>query len=168
MIEEKEYCPKCGERLIQKELPHEGMIPYCPSCQEYRFPLYSVAISMIVLSPDEKEILLIQQYGKKRYILVAGYVNKGEDAEDALKRELLEEVGLTLDTYHFNHSHYFSKTNTLMLNFTIRATSRNVIPNEEVDSYSWFSLSEAKEKIARPSLASQFLDGYLTGQYHFE
>ncbi len=55
-----------------------------------------------------------------------------------------------------------------MLNFTIRATSKDVIPNEEIDSYSWFSYSEAREKIAKPSLASQFLEGYLTGQYHFE
>ncbi len=163
-----EYCPKCGKELILKELPHEGMVPFCSFCQEYRFPLYSVAVSMIVLSPDEKEILLIQQYGKKRYIFVAGYVNKGEDAEDALKRELLEEVGLKVDSFHFNHSHYFPKTNTLMLNFTLRVTSKSVIPNEEIDSYSWFTLSEAKEKIARPSLASQFLDGYLTGEYHFE
>lgn len=168
MTKKIEYCPKCGKKLLLKELPHEGMIPYCPSCQEYRFPLYSVAVSMIVLSPDEKEILLIQQYGRKRYILVAGYVNKGEDAEEAVKRELLEEVGLKIDSFHFNHSHYFSKTNTLMLNFTIRATSKDVIPNEEIDSYSWFSYSDARDKIAKPSLASQFLEGYLTGQYHFE
>ena len=72
-----EYCMFCGTRLYDKELEGEGKIPFCDSCGEYRFPLFSTAVSMIVLNQAKNRIMLIKQYGRDRYILVAGYVNKG-------------------------------------------------------------------------------------------
>lgn len=67
------------------------MIPYYPKCQQYRFPLYNIAVSMIVLDPNKKQILLIKQYGREDYILVAGYVNRIESLEEAVIREVKEE-----------------------------------------------------------------------------
>ena len=161
------YCPKCGQKLIKKEARGEGMIDYCESCKEFHFPVFSTAVSLLVLSPDEKEILLIKQYHGNRYILVAGYVNKGEDAENAVLRELKEETGLQAERFFFNHSHYFKKSETLMLNFTVIAKDKNVKTNWEVDSYSWFPLEEAKTKIAENSLAGDFLSGYINKEYRF-
>lgn len=43
--------------------------------------MYNVAVSMIVVDEETGKILLIQQYGKPSYILVAGYVNRGEAEE---------------------------------------------------------------------------------------
>ena len=88
-----EYCMFCGTKLKDMELEGEGMIPFCGKCGEYRFPVFRTAVSMIVINKDKDRILLIKQYGRDRYILVAGYVNKGEDAEDAVCRELREEMG---------------------------------------------------------------------------
>ena len=161
------YCRECGEKLEMKYLEGEGMVPYCENCGQYRFPQFNVACSMIVLSPDQKEVVLIQQYGKKNYILVAGYVNKGEDAEDCAIREIREELGAEADCLHFNRSHYFSKSNTLMLNFTVVLKSKELSCNWEVDRYSWFDLKTAREKIKKNSLAAAFLNGYLDHSYSF-
>lgn len=49
------YCSTCGHPLILKE--HEGRIPYCEQCQEYRFPVFSTAVSMVVLNPEKDKIL---------------------------------------------------------------------------------------------------------------
>ena len=84
------------------------MVPYCPKCQQFRFPIFNTAVSMEVLSPDKTRILLIQQYGKKRNILVAGYVNRGESAEQAVAREVKEEIGLTVHDITFNESHFLN------------------------------------------------------------
>ena len=81
---------QCGCKLDEKYLMGEGMVPYCPQCQEFRFPVYNTAVSMIVMNKELDKVLLIKQYGRDSYILVAGYVNKGEDAEDAVKREVGE------------------------------------------------------------------------------
>ena len=82
----QKHCFECGTALIEKELEEEGIVPYCPKCQQYQFPMYNVAVSMIVVDEETGKILLIQQYGKPSYILVAGYVNRGEAEEHAVLR----------------------------------------------------------------------------------
>ena len=46
MIKQK-CCPECGAKLIELELEHEGLVPYCENCKEYRFPMFNTAVSMI-------------------------------------------------------------------------------------------------------------------------
>ncbi len=161
MRDDQKHCPKCGHPLIEKPLVEEGIVPYCENCNEYRFPFFSVAVSMLVFSPDRNQILLIKQYGRDRNILVAGYVNIQETAEHCLARELMEEVGLEIESYEFNKSLYFDKSNTLILNFAVIAKTKDVKANHEVDSYQWFSIPDAVRNVVRPSLACQFMDEYL-------
>ena len=159
---------QCGTKLTKKYLASEGKdIPYCERCEDFRFPVFNTAVSMVVTNQDEDQILLIKQYGRDRYVLVAGYINKGEDAENAVVREVREETGLNVVRVRFNHSHYFANSNTLMLNFKAVVENMDVHENEEIDSYNWFTIEEARDNICRPSLAACFLDGYLTGEYTF-
>lgn len=155
------YCYHCGTKLIEKYLKNEGMIPYCETCKQYVFPIFSTACSMIVLNPTKDKILLIKQYGKDRYVLVAGYINKGEDAESTVKREVKEEMGLEVDELEFNQSQYFPPSNTLMINFSCVAKSEDFTMNEEVDEAKWMSIEEVYDMIAKNSLAQSFLKHYL-------
>lgn len=162
-INEKEkYCTKCGAEYQVREMEGEGNVQYCPNCQEYHFPVFNVACIMIVVDPQNKKILLIKQYGRPDYILVAGYVNRGEDAENTVVREIAEETGLKVDRIQFNRSRYFEKSNALMLNFTAFIKNGDDINvNREVDSYKWFTFKEARENIKPGSLAKEFLEAYL-------
>lgn len=156
------HCPECGTLLIKKELKNEGMIPYCPQCNQYRFPQYNVAVSMIVRNRQNGKILLIQQYGRKSNILVAGYINRGEKAEEAVCREIREETGMTAVEIHFNRTCFFEPSNTLMCNFTAWvADDHELSPNEEIDAYSWFTPQEARINIRQNSLAAEFLNACL-------
>lgn len=163
MAPEMKYCMSCGTKLVTRHLEGEGDIPYCEKCGQFRFPVFNTAVSMIVMNEDRTKIVLIKQYGRPDYILVAGYINKGEDAEDAVVREVKEEMGLDVTSLHFNHSHYFAPSNTLMLNFTVTVAGTEPTPNREIDSYAWFTPDEAKENIKAGSLARRFLFRYLDG-----
>jgi len=152
------YCLECGMKLTEKYLENEGMIPYCETCRTYRFPVFNTAVIMIIFNTAKDKILLIQQYGRKNNILVAGYVNKGESAEQAMTREIMEEVGLHVIDYKFNKSEYFEKSNTLMINFVCVVDSEDLSHmTAEVDKARWFTIEEAKESIYHGSLAEKFL-----------
>lgn len=158
------YCMECGTKLTERFLKNEGMIPYCENCQAYRFPVFSTAVSMEVQNPSKDKILLIKQYGKNRYVLVAGYVNLGESAERTVAREVKEEIGLDVREISFEKSEYFPETNTLMLNFSCVAETEDLsgASPEEIDSCAWFSRKEAAEQIAKKSLAEKFLLHFLS------
>lgn len=157
------YCFECGTMLVDKPLKKEGMIPFCSRCGVFRFPVFSCAVSMIINNPDKNKILLIKQYGTGNNVLVAGYINKGENAENAVIREAYEETGLNVRELLFNESEYFPKTNTLMLNYSCIADSESLkkLNTEEVDEAQWFTFDEARKNIMPESLAKRFLLHYL-------
>ena len=161
------YCIECGTKLEQKQLNGEGYIPYCPHCETFRFPIFSIGCSMIVMNKEQTKILLIKQYGMEDYILVAGYITQGEDAEQTVVREIQEELGVTPQEIRFNRSHYYPPSNTLMINFRVIFDSEEIHPNHEIDSFQWFPVEEAKKQVRPSSLARDFLVGMLEGSYHF-
>lgn len=158
----QKHCFECGTALVERELEGEGMVPYCPICEQHRFPMYNVAVSMIVIDEQTGKILLIKQYGRPSYILVAGYVNRGEQVEHAVCREIKEETGMTVSGLKFNRTQFFEPSNTLMCNFTAFVKdSSELSTNKEIDSYQWFSPDDARKNIRPDSLAQKFLNAYL-------
>lgn len=155
------YCIKCGSRLIEKTVEGEGKVPYCDKCETYRFERYSTAVSMIVRDILTREILLIKQYGRNSFILVAGYVNPGEALEEAVRREIKEETGMNVKRLMYNKSRFFPPSDTLMCNFTVWVDRAELNTNREIDSYSWFSEEDARRNIRENSLAKKFLISYL-------
>ena len=165
---EMNYCMQCGGKLRLREHEGEGHPdPWCDGCGAYRYPVYNTAVSMVVMDERKERVLLIRQYGRPHWVLVAGYVNQGEDAEDAAAREVREELSMTVTSLRFNHSHYFAPSNTLMLNFTVTVAEELPRPNREVDDWSWFSVAEARSHIKPGSLAEAFLKGSFDGVYTF-
>ncbi|MBQ3369713.1 MAG: NUDIX domain-containing protein [Mogibacterium sp.] len=156
------FCRECGTALVPKELKNEGIVPFCPKCEQFRFPQYNVAVSMIVVNEEKDEILLIKQYGRSTYILVAGYVSRGEALEDAVRREVKEETGMTVTHIKFNRTQFFEKSDALMCNFTAFVKDDSEFdPNYEIDSYAWFTRDEARANVRPDSLAKYFLVSYL-------
>ena len=124
--------------------------------------MYNVAVSMIVINEQTGEILLIKQYGRPFFILVAGYVNRGEALEHAVGREIKEETGMTVSHIKFNRTSFFEPSNTLMCNFTAFVKDASELsPNGEIDSYQWFTPEAAQQNIRPNSLAERFLNAYL-------
>jgi NAD+ diphosphatase len=154
---EMRYCIRCGAELTEREHPTDGRVPYCEACGDYRFPVFSTAVSVAVLNQEGTETLLIRQYGEEGAVLVAGYVDKEETAEHAARRELMEELGLTALELRYLGSHYYAPSETLMLNFAATVTEREARPNFEVDSWEWYKLEDARNAVAPGGLAEELL-----------
>ncbi|MCR5088255.1 MAG: NUDIX domain-containing protein [Oscillospiraceae bacterium] len=154
------FCPECGLRLKPREHPTDGMVPYCSRCEEYRYPVFQTAIAVILLSPDRKRMLLIRQYGDPYPVHVAGYVDKGETAEEAVRREVAEELGMTIRQLRFYRSHYYTPSETLMLSYSAVLCGEEAHPNTEVDSWEWVRTEEAGALVKPGDLADTLLNDY--------
>ncbi len=87
----------------------------------------------------------MRQYGREKFNFLAGYINIGETAEEALPREMMEEMHIKPSSVRFLYTYYFAKTNTLMVNFLTTVDSEDLsgMSTSEVDEARWFSYSDA-------------------------
>ena len=154
------FCPVCGERLQTKPHPTDGPTLWCDRCGDWRFPLFSTAVTAAVFNPEHTCLLLIWQYGKPDPVFPAGYVDKGETAEAAVCRELREELGLSAERPRFLASRYYAPSETLMLHFSVTVPEAPPAPNYEVDAWRWVSLTEA-DRLICGGLARELLDDTL-------
>ena len=152
------YCRECGEKLSLRFCENEGLIPYCGKCETYMFPQFSVAVSMVVTNRAQDKILLAKHVEDNDYILFAGYVKKGENAEKTVPREIKEELGLDVVKCKYTSSRYHAKKDVLMLNFiVIVEENRPIKLNEEIAEARWCTPEEALQIIRKGTTAEFFL-----------
>ena len=152
------YCSVCGEKLALVVNSHEGLVPYCKKCGEYRFPQFATAVSLVVTNRAKDKILLAKHLGQDDYILIAGYIKKGETAEKAVTREFKEETKLNVVKYKYMSSRYHEPRNVLMLNYLIIAENGEVVADPaEIEECRWFGIDEALDNVRKESVAEAFL-----------
>ena len=67
------YCPHCGNKVINKEIGDEGMIPYCESCQVPLWDMFSTCVICAVVNEFDEIALIKQQYVSATiYVCIAG------------------------------------------------------------------------------------------------
>lgn len=155
------YCRDCGEKLSLRFLENEGLVPFCPNCEKFKFPYFPVAVSMTVLNRAENKILLAKHTGEEDFTLFAGYIKKGENAEKAIPRELKEETRLTAIKWRYWGSRYHTEHDVLMLNFIVTAEEEEPELNAELSEVRWCTPEEARALIKKNSTAEYFLNGAL-------
>lgn len=91
------YCPVCAAKLAERHL-HGKLRPACPACSFVRFQDPKVSVIAAVTVSDR--ILMTRRAvdpQKGKWSLPGGYMDAGEMPIAALKRELIEEVGLEIE-----------------------------------------------------------------------
>ncbi len=157
------YCPDCGAKLEPKPIGDEGLVPFCATCSKPLFGFsYSCIIALPVNADNPDEVALIRQgyVTNKNHICVAGYVKRGETIEASARREVEEELGLSVRDVSYMRSYYFERKDLLMLGFVAKIEKDAFRISGEVDSASWFTLDEADRELANASIAWQLLQDY--------
>ena len=152
------YCRDCGEKLALRFLENEGLVPYCPKCEKFKFPFFPVAVSMAVVNRAEDRLLLAKHTGDEDFKLFAGYIKKGESAEKTIPRELNEETNLPAVKWRYIGSRFHDAKNLLMLGFLVTTEESAITPGEEIDEARWCTPAEAREIIRKNSTAEYFLN----------
>jgi NAD+ diphosphatase len=152
------YCRECGEKLTLRFCENEGLIPYCQKCQSYMFPQFPIAVSMVVTNRAQDKILLAKHVEDDDFILFAGYIKKGENAEKTIPREIKEELGLDVVKAKYMSSRYHAKKELLMLNFVVVVEDRPIKLNmSEIAEARWCTPEESLQLIRKNTTAEYFL-----------
>ena len=165
------FCANCGTPTEQQDGGHER---HCPSCDAHHFPRTDPVV--IVRVTDAADGLLLGRQARwpdGRFSLLAGYVEPGETLEEAVRREVLEESGVSLGEVSYLASQPWPFPSSLMLGFSALATGGEPAPRDgELAEVRWFeraeveraALGEGELALSPPySIARRLIDAWLEG-----
>ncbi|MGO9139257.1 MAG: NAD(+) diphosphatase [Syntrophales bacterium] len=153
------YCGYCGMETIRAR----GMIAKeCPCCELLIFPRISPAI--IVLVEREGKVLLarVKRFASELYSVLAGFVELGESLEEAVEREIGEEVGIRVKNIRYFGSQPWPFPDSLMIGFTAEYESGEIkIDETEIADAGWFAPEKLPTIPGKISIARALIDWFV-------
>jgi NAD+ diphosphatase len=165
------HCPRCGSPT---EPAMAGAVRVCSSDGSEHFPRVDPAMIVLVRSPDGSRAVLGRgaQWPHPFFSCLAGFVEPGESAEQAVIREVAEEVGIAVREVRYQASQPWPFPSSLMLGFTAVADVAVLHPQPtELAAAAWFTREDvttglATRELGLPpavSIARGLIDDWLEG-----
>jgi hypothetical protein len=162
-MKSRKYCGYCGT-VTEKSNTERALI--CPKCKNIEYPKISPAI--IVAIRDGNRLLLTKNAKGtyKFYALVAGFVEVGESLEDAVRREVMEEVGLKVKNIQSYKSQPWSFSDSLMLAFIadLDGDDKITIQEEELSEARWFEREDVPVLPFHISVGHELIQKFRDGE----
>ncbi|MGF1608457.1 MAG: NAD(+) diphosphatase [Kiloniellales bacterium] len=166
------FCGLCGSPT---ESANGGHIRVCRNrdCGRSHFPRTDPAVIMLIHDGGERCVLGRQAaWPPGMHSTLAGFVEPGESLEEAVAREVKEEVGLELRDIAYHSSQPWPFPASLMVGFHARATGSALAVNQgELEAAAWFTRwqlarSPEDERFRLPrrdSIARRLIEDWLAG-----
>ncbi|WP_304096410.1 NAD(+) diphosphatase, partial [Methanobrevibacter gottschalkii] len=99
---------------------------------------------------------------KIRYALIAGFVEPGETIEEAVHREVLEEVGIKIKNLQYKRSQTWPFPNSLMFGFSAEYESGDIkVDGDEILTAKWIKKEDVEPPETDISIASWLIEEFL-------
>ncbi|WP_337250244.1 NAD(+) diphosphatase [Psychromicrobium xiongbiense] len=167
------HCPRCG---APTRVEVSGWVRRCPQDNSEHFPRTDPAIIVAVVGADDRLLLGGgASWESNRYSTLAGFVEPGESLEQAVVREIGEEVGIRIHTVDYLGSQSWPFPASLMLGFTARTDDVDATPDGvEVTRARWFTRPELQAAVSsgevvishRMSIARSLIEHWYGGVIH--
>lgn len=154
-----QFCGYCGQATHHK--PHT-VERVCKACGLYFYP--RISPSMIVLITKGDEILLSRSphFKAGAYGLIAGFLEAGENIEDAIHREVMEEVGLQVNNLRYFGSQAWPFPDSLMIGFIADYAGGEIqIDNKEIIEAGWYHYNNLPGSPSSVSIARKLINHYI-------
>ncbi|GGO04736.1 NAD(+) diphosphatase [Saccharibacillus kuerlensis] len=152
------FCGRCGTALADARYEHAKI---CPSCGLSHYPRISPAVITAILKDGKILLAHSARFPNKMYGLIAGFTEAGETLEDCVRRETMEEVGISLKNIRYFGSQQWPFPNSLMIGFIAEYESGEItVDGEEIAEASWFGPDELPNIPPKVSIARKMIDWY--------
>ena len=146
-------CPLDGTPTVPDAAGHSAR---CPQDGSEHFPRTDPAVIMLVTDPEDRCLLARNAaWPGRRVSILAGFVEPGESAEQAVIREVAEETGITVTDVRYLGSQPWPMPRSLMLGFRADAPAGQsiAVDQEELAEAHWFSRAALLAAIGARELA---------------
>ena len=161
--EQNKFCGKCGSKTQEKE---DERAIICPNCNTMVFPKISPAIIVAITCNDKILLAHNSNFQGNWYSLVAGYADVGESLEEAVIREVKEEVGVAVKNLRYYKSQPWPFSGSMMIGFIAEADSNQPISidNKEITSAEWFTRYNLPNHPPTLSIAGEMIEKFENGE----
>lgn len=152
------FCGRCG---APTEIAESELARGCSSCDAVYYPRINPAVIMLVTRGD---LMLLGRRPEGRFFsTLAGFVDAGETLEEAVRREVREEVGLSIDDVRYFASQPWPFPSQLMVGFTARSESGEIqVDERELAEARWFRAGDELPPIPTDiTIARWLIDDFL-------
>ena len=154
------YCGTCGSET-SLHLVEKAML--CKDCNNLIYPRISHCI--IVLVTDNERLLLAhnKNFPTKIFSTLAGFIEVGETVEEAIQREIFEEVSIKVKNCQYYGSQSWPFPSQLMLGFHAEYEEGDLKPDgEEIDIAEWFHYKSLPDvPPGRISISGRLIESYV-------
>ncbi len=143
-----QYCPRCGTATRPALAGHSRV---CPADGSEHFPRLDPAVIMLVTDPEDRCLLARNaRWPERRVSILAGFVDAGESAEQAVAREVREETSIEVGDIRYVGSQPWPMPSSLMLGFRAQARGPGEIrvDGDEIASAGWYSRESLRTALA--------------------
>jgi NAD+ diphosphatase len=143
------HCPRCGAVTVPESAGH---MRRCPVDDSEHFPRVDPAVIMLVTDREDRALLARNRtWPARRVSILAGFVEPGESAEQAVLREVSEETGLRVGGVRYVGSQPWPMPQSLMLGFRALAEDGQQIhvDDDEIAEAHWFSREGLRAALER-------------------
>src|SRR5215204_1965603 len=140
-------CPRCGAATV---VINGGFARHCRRCGRDHFPRTDPAVIVAVVDAEDRLLLGGQAAWGDRVSVLAGFVESGESLEQAIHREIGEEVDISLSDLTYFGSQPWPFPRSLMVGFFARARSTRIcVDITEIAHAEWHTRDGLQAKLAR-------------------
>jgi NAD+ diphosphatase len=140
------FCANCGARSHSMD---GGWKRYCEECKTEHFPRTDPVVIMLAVHDGACLVGRNKRFPGNFYSALAGFMEPGESIEEAVQRELMEEVNCKVGKVHYHSTQPWPFPSSLMIGCIAEAVSRDFQPDgEEIADAMWVDREKAKRLIA--------------------
>jgi NAD+ diphosphatase len=151
------FCGSCG---APTSVGAGGGMRRCTACEAEDFPNPHPVVIMVVWRGDRCLLGRGRRWADERYSALAGFMDQGETIEEAVAREVFEEVGLEVDDVTYHSSQPWPFPSSLMIGCFAHVTGEAVnVDPVELAGARWFDRGEIRGALASPASVSFGLPG---------